>query len=54
MEAKDKRRWVWMLATGAAVAGGAYLLYNAWSLVRAEELDAEVGKLMRLIEESAG
>jgi hypothetical protein len=33
METKNKRRWVWMLATGAAVAGGAYLLYNAWSLV---------------------
>jgi hypothetical protein len=33
MEAKNKRRWAWMLATGAAVAGGAYLLYNAWSLV---------------------
>ena len=34
---REKRWWVWLLASGAAVASGAYLLYCAWSQVEREE-----------------
>jgi len=27
---QNRRRWLWLLGTGAAAAGGAYMLYRAW------------------------